>query len=486
VTTAKIFAADSVQTFSDFEQNALRIAAVLRGRGIRPGDRVLLKAGNSVAYVATLFALMHIEASIVLVDPQERAEETRFIASQAGAALCLVDDDAPVLDGGDHVYLYQLCVAAVDRTPTERRLDFGGWGERPDGLIMWSSGSTGSPKGVVKSGRTFLRNLQRNAEHMGHRAGDVLLPLLPFSHQYGLSMVLIAWLARCSLVIAPYRRLDRALRMAGQAGATVVDATPATYRSILNLVDRKPALGEGLHAVRMLCAGAAPLDPTLVTRSLRTFGRPLLDSYGSTEMGNVTFATTDNPVGCGLAVDGLEVRIIRDGATGIDAGADVVAQPGEAGEILVRSPDMMAGYLGLDGAVTPVELHGGWFRTNDLGYLDERGNLFVLGRKLAVQRLGFVLHPEVIEHRLAAAGCSVKIVSAPDERRGTQLTFVVEDEQRRPAPHWRQRICEALAPYEHPNRVVVVERFPLNHNGKPDRKQLEQLVPALPAVEVPV
>lgn len=465
--TARIFTADSVQTFPEFERNALRLAAALRDRGVRPGGRVLLKAGNSATYVATLFALMHVGASIVLVDHQERPEETRLIAGQAGASLCLVDDDAPLLDERDAVYLYELAVAASTATATEDALDFTAWGERPDGLIMWSSGSTGSPKGVVKSGRRFLRNLERNARHMGHRGDDVLVPLLPFAHQYGLSMVLIAWLARCSLVIAPYRRLDRALRLAGQCGATVVDATPATYRSILNLVDRRPGLRADFRAVRMLCAGAAPLDPALVQRSLNIFGQPLLDSYGSTELGNVSFATLSNPVGCGRAVDGLDVRVVDDHGAEVDA--DTV------GELLVRCPDIMEGYLGLDGQVEAVELDNGWFRTNDLGYLDQQGNVFVLGRKLAVQRLGYVLHPEIIERKLANGGCSVKIVALPDERRGTQLVFFVEDEQERDARHWREQICGLLPAYEHPNRVRVLERFPLNRNGKPDRGQLEAL-----------
>ncbi|MFB9903728.1 class I adenylate-forming enzyme family protein [Allokutzneria oryzae] len=479
--TAKFFATDSVQTFPEFERNTLRVVEVLRRKGMRPGDRVLLKAGNSLAYVGALFALMHLGASIVLVDPQERAEETRFLARQAGAAWCLVDDDAPLPDDEDRVYLYELFVAALGEDTPEpaegARLDFTAWGERRDGLIMYSSGSTGTPKGIVKSGGKFLRNLVRNAEHMGHRGGDVLLPLLPFSHQYGLSMVLIAWLADCSLVIAPYKRIDRALRLAGQAGVTVVDATPATYRSILNMVGRRPALREDLRSARMLCAGAAPLDPTLVERSVATFGLPLLDSYGSTEMGNVAFATTDNAVGTGQPMDGIEVRVINDD------GAEVV--PGEVGELIVRTPDLMEGYLGLDGGLVPIAPEGGWFRTNDLGFLDDDGNVFVIGRKFAVQRMGYVLYPEIIEHKLAAAGCSVKIIATPDERRGAQLVFFVEDEQERDARHWRGVLSAVLPPFEHPNQVRVLDRFPLNRNGKPDRKELERMALAAEPVGAP-
>ncbi|MGW7004569.1 class I adenylate-forming enzyme family protein [Streptomyces sp. NPDC054933] len=463
--TAKIFAVDSVQTLDDFERDALRIAAVVRDSGVGLGDRVMLKAGNSAAYVCVLYALMHVGASIVLVDQQEHVEETRRIALRTGVKMTFVDDDAPIDDEADPVHLYQLLVAAADRPAAAERLSFEDWGELPDGLIMWTSGSTGSPKGVVKSGAKFLRNLQRNAAQVGHRADDVLLPLLPFAHQYGLSMVLIAWLTRCSLVIAPYRRLDHALRMAGQTGTTVIDATPSSYRSILNLVTRKPALRVHLESARMFCVGAAPLDAPLVDRYVEEFALPLLDSYGSTELGNIAFATLDNPVATGRPMDGIQVRIVDEDGQSVAAG--------EAGEIEVDTPDALEGHLAEDGGV--VRAPTGWQRTGDLGYLDEHGNLFVLGRKLAVHRMGYTLYPELIERKVEAAKCPVRVVPLPDERRGAQLVFFVEDEQQRDAAHWREVLNDLLPVYEQPNRVVVLDAFPLNRNGKPDKRRLEAL-----------
>ena len=441
--------------------------AALRGLGVRPGSRVLLKADNSAAWITVLLGLAHAAASIVLVDHQDKAAETTRIHRLTGAVLTIVDDDAVPPADGKTVFLYELLAAAAANPvdPLYGPLDLDRWCGLPDGLIMWSSGSTGVPKGVVKTGARFLANLRRNAEQIGHRPDDVLLPLLPFSHQYGLSMVFIAWLVRCSLVVAPYRRADRALRMAAQTGATVLDATPATYRSIYNIVTRRPDPMAELRGVRLFCSGAAPLDPTLVDRYVELAGLPLLDSYGSTELGNVSFATGDNPVATGRAVRGMGVRIVDD------AGAEL--GPGEVGEIEVDSPDLMEGYLGPDGVLEAAAR--GWRRTGDLGRLDEHGNLSVAGRKLAVHRMGYTLYPELIEGRVAAAGCSVKVIAVPDERRGSSLVFFVEDETGADAGHWRERICAVLPPYEQPNRVVVLDRLPLNRNGKPDRPALERL-----------
>ena len=263
---SKIFGTDSVRTLDELEQDALRTANVLRERGVNPQDRVLLKAENSTGYLTVLLALMHVGTSIVLVDHKELSDTTRTIIRQAGVKTSIVDEDGYGSDDTHQIRIYELQVAAAGRTPQRSQLTVRDWCEMPDSLIMWSSGSTGSPKASVKSGGKFLRNLDRNRIQVGHVADDVLVPLLPFSHQYGLSMVLIAWLARCSLVIAPYRRLDRALRMAEQCRATVFDATPASYRSMLNMVSKRTELRTSLAEARMLCAGAAPLDSNLVDK----------------------------------------------------------------------------------------------------------------------------------------------------------------------------------------------------------------------------
>jgi long-chain acyl-CoA synthetase len=463
--TAKLFAAGSVETFADVERKALAMAEVLGEWGVRAGTRVVLKAGNSTSFVGGLLALMYLGASIVLLDQQEKAEETERVRARSRAEFVLVDEDAPVQECEGLVHLYEVLAAAAGRVPSAPALDFTAWEDRQDGLIMWSSGSTGDPKGIVKNGGRFLRNLRRNAAQVGHTPDDVLLPLLPFNHQYGLSMVLIAWLVRCSLVIAPYRRLDRALRMAEFTGATVLDATPATYRSILNITAKRPTTKESLRTARMLCSGAAPLDPALSKQYEEEFRLPLLDSYGSTELCNISFATLENPVACGQVMPGLALRIIDD------AGNPVAT--GELGEVLVDCPDMMLGYLGPDGALEPYPQ--GWFATGDLGYLDDGGNLFVMGRKQAVNRNGYTLYPEVIERKVAHRGCSAKVVALPAAARGCSLVFFVEDEEGRSARHWQQLISEVLPVWEQPNRVHVVERFPLNPNGKPHKRGLEEL-----------
>ncbi|MCO1579998.1 aldehyde dehydrogenase family protein [Crossiella sp. SN42] len=458
-----------MRSAAEVEQDALRVAAALRARGLCPGSRVILKADNSAGYVTVLLALVHLDTSIVLVDHRQTPEETARITAFARAGWALVrpevSKDLTVLDPDHVISLDGLLEEAQSIPALGGSLSFVDWFTRPDALIAWSSGTTGEPKGIVRSGRSFLGNIERTQQRMNYTEADVLMPLLPFSHQYGLSLVLLWWVARCSLIVAPYARLDHAVDMAGRYRATVVDATPATYHTMLKLVERRPESAASLRDVRMWCVGGAPLDRALAEKFIAATGQPLLDGYGSTEVGNIALAAPGNAVGCGQPLDGVVVRILDEDGNAVP--------PGEIGEILVSSPGQLTGYLAADGSVT--EHTEDVYRTNDIGYTDAEGNLYVVGRKYAVHRMGHTLYPEALARKAEEAGAPVKVVALDDERRGSQLVFVVADPELREARYWREKICALLPSYEQPNQVLVVTEFPLNNNGKPDLTRLTDL-----------
>lgn len=460
---ATLVTASGVRTAKELTRDALRLAAVLRRTGVQTGERVLLKADNSPSMVTALLALMHLDVSIVLLDDRQTSQECTRVAMLTKAPWAVSHRRE---DFAAHVRTIPL--DAVDNhpeeSPVEAALDFSAWERRTDALITWSSGSTGLPKGIVRSGRALLDDLERSRERMGYQDTDVLLPLVPFSHFYGLTLVLIWWRLGCTLIVTPTNRLDQALKVGSEAGATIVDATPSTLHSILNLTERRPQLLVELATVRMWCVGGAPVSSTFVARFAANFGVPVLDGYGSNEAGNVALASLDNPDGCGRPLDGVEVTIV-----GADGGPVPI---GSTGEIIVSSPAMMVGYLAQDGSVAPLESQE--YHTQDLGYWDTKGNLYVVGRKYAVHRLGHTLYPESIERRAEACGRPVKIVALDDERRGCQLVFVVADPDGSSAQLWRREIDALLPSYEQPNRVLVVDQFPLNANGKPDMVELRR------------
>ncbi|SDE15877.1 class I adenylate-forming enzyme family protein [Streptomyces prasinopilosus] len=444
-------------------------AAALSAAGVRPHHRVALYADNSAAYLRVLLGLMHLSAGIVLIDRGRSARSAEHTAVQAGADW-LIQDSGSLPDGP--VPLLDLDTLTADHDAGPGRWDGRGnaplgldaWERRGDALITCSSGSTGEPKMIVRSGASVLANTRRSARRMGYRESDVLAPLLPFSHQYGFSLVLLAWMARCSLLLTPYRRLDRALRLLGEHGATAVDATPSTYRSMLRLLDRRPDLVRRTHPVRMWCVGGAPLDDRLALDFRTAMGAPLLDGYGTSELGNIALAAPEDPELC-LPLDGVEVAV-RD-----ERGRDLPA--GRPGEVWVRTPDVMSGYLPAGGG-PPAPLEPGDYRTHDLGVLDGRGSLRVLGRMSALTRHGYTLYPAHLARKAEQCGRPVHVVPVEDERGGARLVYLVEDPGRGSSSAWHTRFAQVLEHYELPNQIVVMDSFPVTGKGKTDLPSLEE------------
>lgn len=454
-----------------FDRSCQAAAQELRRRGITSDDRVLLTGANSEDFIVVLFALMECGVSIALVDSRLSAAEQGLRAAESGACWILADepgpdDDAPL--GTVRLLLSEIVAAAGSGSSGERAgpASHARWFARDDALIVWSSGSTGAPKGIVRSGRSLSSNIARTAARMAYRHDDVLLPLLPFTHQYGLSMLLLWQLTGATLVLeSSSHRIDVALDGIHDHGVTVVDAVPATYHSLLNVMERSRRPVSLLASVRMWCVGGEPLRRELDERFRRVVGRPLLDGYGSSEAGNIALAVPPDPAGCGLPLDGITVRVVDE--------AGRTLPPGEVGEIIVRTPDYMTGLLEPGGAVRPVT--DAEYRTNDIGRIDVAGNLMVLGRRAAVHRLGHTLYPDAIADRAAACGAPVRVIPVEsDHDNRAHLVFFVSDDEQRSSAFWRQEIQKCVVEHEWPNRVVVLSEFPLNGTGKVDGQALKR------------
>jgi len=433
---------------------------LLARRGIEPGSRVLLSGANSPEWVVHLLALIHLDASVVLADHRSTPSQRARIRTRARTVLEIDDvtDDFAI----PHPAANPVTVP-----------DFTAWTRRQDAAISWSSGTTGIPKGIVRSGHSILHNLTLSAERMGYRPDDVFLPVLPYSHQYGLSLVLCWWLNGGTLVVyGPATRLDHALETAVDHGLSIVDGAPSTYYSLLNLLDRRPALADALQAVRAWCVGGAPLGRNLAARFHARTGRHLLDGYGATEVGNIALAPPDDPVGCGLPLPGVVVEVHDEHGRPLPSG--------RLGELVVRTDGLMTGYLGEDGEIVPVS--GPVHRTGDIGLLDHAGRVFPIGRKHAVHRNGHTLYPDHLAEQAESGGARTEVVAIPDERLGTRLVFVIADPDEHEPAHWKRVLRSVLAHHEQPDHIVVLPALPLTHTGKPDLTVLEKIaVTSLPA-----
>ncbi|AGL16490.1 class I adenylate-forming enzyme family protein [Actinoplanes sp. N902-109] len=347
----------------------------LRDRGVDGSHRVVLSAANSPACVLITFALMELGVSLALVAADVTPARLAGLVEEAGADffVCGHERDEPAFS---ELVATRIPVRALDDAADRpagevSALSFTRWARRTDALIVWTSGSHRGHRGVVHSGSSVLANVQRTQDRMRYTEHDVLLPLLPLTQQDGLFLLLAWWQAKSSLVLLPGRHAALALAAVVDQGVTVVDSVPSVYESVLRLVDSGWAGTALLESVRMWCVGGAPLPEDLRRRFTERIGKPLLDGYGSPEAGNIALASADNPHYCGRPLDGITVTVVDEQGRPLP--------PGEIGEVVVHSPDLMVGLLRPGGTMSeqPRPVH----RTHDLGRLDEHGNLRVLGRK---------------------------------------------------------------------------------------------------------
>jgi acyl-CoA synthetase (AMP-forming)/AMP-acid ligase II/acyl-CoA reductase-like NAD-dependent aldehyde dehydrogenase len=460
---------DQERSWAQIQADTEGIVRALRRRGVSESDRVLLSTVNSDLAVLTILALMQLGVSIGLVDRGLSQTQFAHLVAESGARWFVSDHER--LDAAfDRVAAGWIRLGELPETSdgTGGELTFERWAGRQDGLIVWTSGSLGRPKGVVRTGESVLCNVARTQERMAYTAGDVLLPLLPFTHQYGLSMLMLWCQARASLILQPIRRVDLALDAITRRGVTVVDAVPALYEGMLRMVGGGRADVARLGSVRMWCVGGEPLQDDLRSRFAEQLGKPLLDGYGSSEAGNIALTNPDNPVHCGRPLAGVTVRILDD--------AGLPVRSGEIGEVVVDTPDIMVGTLEPGGRVRHT--HRPTYHTQDLGFLDAHGNVRVLGRKAAIHRFGNTLYPDAITAKVSACGVPVRVLPVENGRFGTELVFVVADATGRPAAHWRRAFAGLLAEFEQPNKVLVLPEFPQHSNGKADLAALGEIAAA--------
>ena len=347
---------------------------------------------------------------------------------------------------------------------------------RPDDLcdLMFTSGTTGKPKGVMSTHGQTVQVFRVWAETVGLRAGDRYLVVAPFFHSFGYKA---GWVAAflTGATVYPQAVFDagEVLARVARDRINVLPGPPTLYQSML----AHPALGRtDLSSLRLAVTGASVVPVELVHRMRDTLRlHTVLTAYGLTETTGVvtmcrqgddpeTIATTS-----GRAIAGVEVRVCDD------AGAELPR--GQAGEVRVRGYNVMRGYFE-DAAETAAALHDGWLLTGDIGVMDERGNLRITDRKKDMFIVGgFNAYPAEIEAVLLGhpSVAQVAVVGAPDQRLGeVGVAFVVARAAVDAAEliEWSRA---RMANYKVPRRIEVVDALPVNASGKVLKYELRRM-----------
>lgn len=450
-----------------FEAKVVAVAKKLEELGISSDERVVLKLNNSTDYILTLFALIHLNVSIVILEVNTKGKELEQIIRDVNAQWVLTDQEEDRIVCPCQVLIVKDILRQLSN-PRSASFSWDNWSKRKDALILFSSGSTGKPKGIIKSGVSLLQNIEETGRVMGYVESDNLLPLLPFSHFYGISILFLWWKAKCTLILCNYTSIGNVLYMLLKHRATVVDAAPSTYYGIMRKCQRKPELLEAVKKshVRMWCVGGAPLPKSLAEQFRETFHRSLLDGYGMTEAGNIALAVSEKDQGCGKPLPGVKVQIVGDNGQPLPSG--------QIGSIQIKSNGLMEGYI-IEGKFQPVGIWDEWWETGDLGYLDENGNLKVIGRKGdAITRLGYTFYPASIEKKMEECELPIKVVTFQEDVKGIMLAMFVESEDK-DISEIRRMVNSTLPMYMLPDLLIKLDKFPLKRNGKVDLLQLKEM-----------
>ncbi len=489
-------------TYVQLHQQTLRAARALIALGVQPGDRVAVWAPNIHEWIVAALGIQMAGAVLVPVSTRMKGLEAADVLQQSEARVLFCIGDflgqyfPRLLEGHELPSLRHRIVLRAGGQAHDGTLDWESFlaqasatddstlaqriaQVRPDSLsdVLYTSGTTGRPKGVITTHSQNLRAFECWTGVLGMRSDDRYLIVNPFFHSAGYKAGWLAALIRGATIV-PHQVFD-AQQMLNRIAKERISFLLGPPTLFLTLLAHPQALDFDLSCLRVAVTGAASVPPVLVRRMRDELGfRIVVTAYGLTECcGFATICDPEDDVEtiantCGHAIPGVEVRCA-------DAQGRTVA-PGESGEVLVRGYNVMQGYLGNDAATREAIDADGWLHTGDVGVMDERGYLRITDRLKDMFIVGgFNCYPAEIERLSSAhpAVAQIAIVGVPDERLGEVgrafialrpgASLAVED-----FLGW----CRAnMTNYKVPRYVDIVPALPLNAAGKVDKNALRSM-----------
>ncbi|WP_203350518.1 4-coumarate--CoA ligase family protein [Streptomyces sp. S-9] len=476
-------------TYEQLDRFHRRVAAGLAEAGVRKGDVLALHSPNTIAFPTAFYAATRAGASVTTVHPLATPEE--FAKQLRDCAAHWIVTVSPLLDsarraaelaGGvreifvcDSASGHRSLIDMLASTAPEPAV---GIDPAEDvAALPYSSGTTGIPKGVMLSHRQIATNLAQLQPAITAGPGDRVLAVLPFFHIYGLTALMNAPLRHgATVVVLPRFDLEQFLAAVQNHRITALYVAPP----IVLALAKHPLVAEyDLSSLKYVISAAAPLDAHLAAACARRLGLPPVgQAYGMTELSPGTHVVPldlmeEAPPGTvGKLIAGTEMRIVSLDDPGKDLG------PGESGEILIRGPQVMKGYLGRPDATAAMIDEDGWLHTGDVGHADDDGWLFVVDRvKELIKYKGFQVAPAELEALLLThPGVADAAVIGVYNEDGNEVphAFVVRHPS---APDLTEgevmlHVAERVAPYKRVRHVTFIDGVPRAASGKILRREL--------------
>ncbi|MDQ3619107.1 MAG: AMP-binding protein [Actinomycetota bacterium] len=474
-------------TYGELSDTARAVAAGLSARGFRKGDVFAVFCPNSPEYAVGFLAVAMLGGIITPINPLYKPSEVGYQLRDARARWLLTVpeclDRALEATGDSAVHEVFVLGEAPGATSFERSAIPGGLPPDvaidPHGdllVLPYSSGTTGLPKGVMLTHHNLVANVSQVC--LSHRVvpKDVILGILPFFHIYGMTVVMsLALRNGATVVTMPRFDLESFLRILETYRVTRAPLVPP----IILALAKDPRVGDfDLSNLKVIMSGAAPLGSDLAEACARRLDCRVVQGYGLTEASPVTHCTPEAPAinkpgSIGPLLAGTQARVV-DVSTGADLGTD------EAGELFIRGPQVMRGYLNDPVATSAMIDPEGWLHTGDLARADSDGYFTVVDRlKELIKYKGFQVAPAELEALLLThpnVG-DAAVVAAFDEEAGeVPVAFIVMTAGPRDQRDILGFVAARVAPHKRLHGVRFVEEIPKSPSGKILRRHLKELV----------
>jgi len=481
------FAGEEIVSYRQLDTSVGKIAAYLARSGLGFQDKVAIILPNCPEFVVAYFAVLRQGGVVVPVNPLFKGEEVKYIFNDSKVSMVITAQAfLPMIESiwkyvpslhkvivvggetGDDTVAYEDILAAMEPIEGDVEVD-----DHDVAACLYTSGTTGRPKGALLTHDNFIFDAQSVIEHIQTTEEDNYLCVLPLFHSFGQTVCMIVpIISGATFTLIEQFRPDTVMKEIGDKKVTVFAGVPAMYGALLGVV--KKLKDYDLSSLKLCVSGGAPMPVEIMKAFENEYPVVIIEGNGPTETSPVSYCNPRfglrKPGSVGIPIPGVSVKIVDND--------DNEVPVNEIGEICVRGRNVMKGYLNQPEA-TAEALKGGWFHTGDLGRIDEDGYIYIVDRKKDMIIVGGLnVYPREVEEVIYQHPKvkEVAVVGKPDHLRGEiPKAFVVPKEGETIEPREIILHCkEKLANYKVPKEVVQIGALPRNSTGKVDKKTLRE------------